>query len=340
MKRIIQTCFLALFVIASLQGQLNPDRHTTSPSDGWLSCNETMNPDPANGLSHWIMIDIQSTEQITTFKMWNHNDPASLDNGVDRLKVQYSLDATTWVDGGEYNIARSDGSAFYEGIDVTNFNGASMRYILLTAQSTHGGTCAGIAETRFYLGQAVPVELASFKGNCEDGEKQLQWSFADVSDFASVEVQYSTDGKEWTGIYTTSNMGSETDGIYSNKYSDTRLINESNHFYRLRLNDINGDFKFSDIVEVNCEINENDVRTFPNPVSDKLYVDVELIDAENIDYQLTDILGKIVSQGVFNADAGNNRFNINTTELIEGNYILSLQIGSKNIEKKIIKFKE
>lgn len=339
MKKTIQTIVLALFVVASMQAQLNPDRHTTSPSDGWLSCTESMSPDPANGLSHWIMIDILSTEQLTTFKLWNHNDPASLDDGIDRLKVQYSVDKVTWTDAGEYNIPRSDGSAFYEGIDAMNFNGASMRYILLTALSNHGGTCSGLSEVRFYLGQAVPVELASFDGVCKDGEKNIEWSFADISDFGSVEVEYSNDGKEWETIYTTTNAGSELNGSYSNKYSDQRLINETNYFYRLRMNDINGDYKFSDIIEVACEVDENDIHVFPNPVSNKLNIDLELIDSEDVNYTLKDVLGKIIQQGVFPAKAGSNRFYLNTTELVDGNYFISLQVGSKNIEKKIIKLK-
>ena len=316
---------------------MNPDRHTTSPSDGWLSCTESMNPDAANGMSHWIMIDLLGTEQLTTFKIWNHNDPASLDNGVDLLKIQYSVDKVTWNDIAEVNVPQSDGSAFYEGVDVANFNGTSVRYILLTALSSHGGTCAGFAETRFYKGQAVPVELASFEGVCDDNAKKLDWSFADISDFGTVEVEYSTDAKNWTSIYTSANAGTNIDGNYVNKYTDNRRLNADANLYRLKMTDINGDFKYSDIVGVDCEVDENDVQIYPNPVRNQININIELLSDEEISYTVKDVLGKTIKSGIYSAKSGVNEFTINSSDFVTGNYFISLDLGTTTIEKKIIK---
>jgi len=59
--------------------QLDPDRHTTSPSDGWKSCQTSMNPNADLGMGHWIQFDFLSPHQLTLVKLWNHNDPAHLD---------------------------------------------------------------------------------------------------------------------------------------------------------------------------------------------------------------------------------------------------------------------
>lgn len=322
----------------SLQAQLYPDRHTTSTVDGWKSCTAAQNPNPGLGIGHWLQFDLLSPRQVTTLKLWNHNDPANLDDGVQIINIQTSLDKTNWTDLGDFAVTQSTGSAFYEGEDVANFNGQLMRFVIITAVSNYGGTCYGFDEARFYLGQPVPVELANFEGTCKDGKKDISWEFADITDFSIVELEWSDSGKDWQKIYSTNNPGTKTSaGIFVNEYDDNRKINTDLNFYRLKMIDLDGDIQYSPIINVSCEFDENDVQIFPNPVSKSLNIDVELVKDSKITYQVQDLLGQTVMQGYMDGSEGNNRITMEAVELINGTYILSVQAGSVNVEKKFIK---
>lgn len=327
-----------VFASFSLHAQLFPDRHTTSPSDGWKSCQESSNPNSDIGSSHWVMFDFQSVYQLSTVKMWNLNDPANLDEGLSEFRVDYSLDNTNWIEYGNFTINQSDGSSFYEGEEVFDFNGISARYVIITAVSNGGGTCYGFDEIRFYNGVSVPVELAELKIVCDDVDRKIQWIFADVSDYASVTIEKSDDGREWNGIYSTSSIGQlRNNGTYLNSYIDKSIETSKSNFYRLKIYDINGDYEYSEILEANCVLDENNIVLYPNPVLSDLTIDVEVKNFQTIEYTIQDILGKVVKKGEFEVFRGNNRKQVSTNFLAEGSYVLNLTINDQRLEKKFIK---
>ena len=100
--------FIGLFwLILPIQAQLYPDRHSTGPSDGWLSCTTSPNPVAGQGDSHWIMFDFKTLQQLNTVKMWNHNDPSNLESGVNTITVHYSTDNVVWTELGQFTIPQA-----------------------------------------------------------------------------------------------------------------------------------------------------------------------------------------------------------------------------------------
>lgn len=329
--------FLLLFAFTNLNAQLYPDRHTTSPSDAWKSCQEALNPNGESGMSHWIKFDFETVQSITDVKIWNLNDPANLSDGVSSLRIDYSLDNTTWTNAGSFDVAISQGSAFYEGEIIANLNGINARYLILTAEENHGGSCFGISESRFYLGQAVPVELVSFEAECSRAGKELSWSFGDVSDFESLDVEWSANGLEWNSIYTTNEPGTQLNGIYSTKYSDVRKTRANKNFYRLNMKDLDGVSQFSEIIVLGCEITEQDITIYPQPVSDEMTVNLDLLQSNKVNYTVINLLGQKIYTNVWDAQEGMNQFKLNVDEFIPGQYILQLEINGDIIEKKFLK---
>jgi hypothetical protein len=237
------------------------------------------------------------------------------------------LDNTTWTNAGSFDVAISQGSAFYEGEIIANLNGINARYLILTAEENHGGSCFGISESRFYLGQAVPVELVSFEAECSRVGKELSWSFGDVSDFESLDVEWSANGLEWNSIYTTNEPGTQLNGIYSTKYSDVRKTRANKNFYRLNMKDLDGVSQFSEIIVLACEITEQDITIYPQPVSGEM----------TVNYTVINLLGQKIYTNVWDAQEGMNQFKLNVDEFIPGQYILQLEINGDIIEKKFLK---
>lgn len=154
MKTIILTLFV--FVLHStLYGQAYPDRHSTSHTEVWISCQAKESPNPERGNSHWIQYDLGENYELGTSTIWNANTPGQTDRGLSMIAVDYSMDGTTWTELGQYTLKRGPGSAFYEGDEGPDFEKVAARYVLITALSNYGGDCYSLAEVRI---AAKPAE--------------------------------------------------------------------------------------------------------------------------------------------------------------------------------------
>lgn len=80
------------------------------------------------------------------------------------------------------------------------------------------------------------------------------------------------------------------------------------------------------------------VKLYPNPASDLLFVDIENSEDPNIQISIYDISGKLISKETYVAQ--NNHIGINTQQWQTGSYLLQLSnsagltLGSYNILKK------
>lgn len=164
--------FLILVLITIFLGNISaqdlpyPDRHSTNLSDGWLSCQSSVNPNTSRGNSHWIMYDLGDTYALTESTLWNFNTPerinsnnneswslsplvGKLDDGMRDITIDLSLNGQVWQEFGRFYIPKATGSSFYQGTVGPDFGGKIARYVLITGISNHGGTCYGLGEVRF-----------------------------------------------------------------------------------------------------------------------------------------------------------------------------------------------
>ncbi|MBK9736219.1 MAG: T9SS type A sorting domain-containing protein [Saprospiraceae bacterium] len=164
-KQLLFTFFLCISSSSVILSQAYPDRHSTTLSEAWLSCQTAVSPNPARGSGHWIKYDLGDTYALQTSKFWNFNTPArvnsynnepwsnsplqgKLEDGMKDVLIDISINGTTWVEWGRFNIPKAPGSSFYEGVFGPDFSGKIARYILITAVSNHGGTCYGLSEIK------------------------------------------------------------------------------------------------------------------------------------------------------------------------------------------------
>lgn len=148
MKYIFTLLLLWILSLGSLVGQEYPDRHNTTLENSWISCTMSSNPNPERGNSHWIMYDFGTTYALNKSTFWNVNAYGHLDDGINDIQIDYSLDGITWNNWGRYAVEKSSGLSTYEGVEGPNFGGMVARYFLITATSNHGGSCYGLSEFR------------------------------------------------------------------------------------------------------------------------------------------------------------------------------------------------
>lgn len=116
------------------------------------------------------------------------------------------------------------------------------------------------------LANALPVRLESFRGNALN-EKTigLDWVTAIEDNVSHFEVEQSANGRNWEVIGAVEAAG-DSQIAQSYTFVDADVF-ERNNFYRLRMVDNDGSFRYSGIVIVEMDLSsEKALNVFPNPV--------------------------------------------------------------------------
>lgn len=246
-----KSIILIVMLINMIDGwsQCYPDRHSTNWFDGWVSCQAFPSPNPALGISHWIMYDFGQVYAFNQTHVWNVNDPDNLDRGMKEVRIDYSNDGDQWMEAGTFTFERANGTSTYEGFQGPDLQGIRARYLLLTGVENYGGACFGMSEIRF---EAEDV------------------SVTDVHDLA-----------------------------------------------------INDDC-FS-------------IQAYPNPFVTKSRLLIQSHCDQEINYKISDLLGRTISSGVVGQFAGFHTLEIDGKTLPAGNYVVSVNQKGHFAQQHLIK---
>jgi hypothetical protein len=186
----------------------------------------------------------------------------------------------------------------------------------------------------------LPVSLLNFSGYNDGNRNTLRWTTASEQNNSGYEVQRSTDGVNYTalGFVNTQALGGNSTSQLNYAYTDNNVTG-SKQYYRLRQVNIDGNSKFSNVVQIKGA--KPELLTidgfFPNPAS--LLVNV-LIDAPNKDkvtVLITDIAGRTMIRQTVNIETGSNTIPVDITTLSGGTYLVKL-VCSINTESTVGKF--
>ena len=123
----------------------------------------------------------------------------------------------------------------------------------------------------------LPVNLVDFTVIPEGGNALLQWTTGKELNTKDFTIQSSTDAQHWTDIGTVPAKGNSN---LKNHYSflDREVVNSGNEieYYRLKSNDLDGNYSFSKIVILKISnLREWSVRLLANPIANVLKVRIE-----------------------------------------------------------------
>jgi Secretion system C-terminal sorting domain len=212
-----------------------------------------------------------------------------------------------------------------------------------TAYPPSGGSNAYVVKFE----NPTPVELTSFTANYENEKVMLNWITASEVNNRGFEVERKDQTSGWNNIGFVSGNGTITrsnsynftdDSVVSNKYS-----------YRLKQIDLNGTFKYSNVIEVNTNIiNEFMLnQNYPNPFNPTTKINFSIPRTSNVKLIVYNTLGEKVAtliDGVKNE--GSYETSFNGAGLASGIYVYRLeaqyvngQSGSFISSKKMILIK-
>jgi hypothetical protein len=92
-----------------------------------------------------------------------------------------------------------------------------------------------------------------------------------------------------------------------------------------------------DVLKIDRQETKNDFEIYPNPVSDKLFIDFDSQDFDNTELLIYNTAGQIIINTQQNFSPGQNTFRIDVSNLPKGVYFVKIT-GEKTYEtKKFIK---
>ncbi len=186
------------------------------------------------------------------------------------------------------------------------------------------GTGAGCA--------VLPIELQSFSARTEQNTAVLSFATATEINNNYFSIERSQDGARFEAIGKVTGAGTST-VKQEYTYTDERPLKGTN-FYRLKQVDFDGKFSYSPVVSVTIG-KVGGVRLSPQPVLDRLNVALEQPAVEAATWQVYDFAGRLLQSGTLEAESTN--FEISTTTLAEGTYVLRLVNGQQIITQQFQK---
>ena len=150
----------------------------------------------------------------------------------------------------------------------------------------------------------LPVELTSFTANVNNNAVNLSWKTATEVNNYGFQVQRKKEkGKSWNKIgFVAGHGNSNRPNSYS--FIDNNLSGGSVFYYRLKQIDVNGNFKYSDILTVRLNLSDKAqlMQNSPNPFNPSTSIKYFIPEQANVTIKIYDMLGREVTTLINNKE--------------------------------------
>ena len=175
----------------------------------------------------------------------------------------------------------------------------------------------------------IPLELLSFNARSDSKTASLTWTTAQERDFSHFEIERSTSsakGFEKVGTVKGSNRATQANYTFTDPLSTNAVS-----YYRLKMVDLNGSFKYSNVAAVSSN-NAKNVLFSPNPAQKELNIDYPIVKS-TATVKIAAIDGRILATKTLTE--GSTNTSLDVSALQSGFYFLIMENGT---EKSVFKF--
>jgi hypothetical protein len=297
--------------IAISAPSLNTDRFTTEYFQ--LDPNPTYNvslKDPSlNHISrceYWILDRVLGTSNVTVTLSWDARS-CGVTNLSDLRVARW--DGLQWKDHGN-------------GGTIGNLvSGTINSFTTVTAFSP-------FTLSSNTINNPLPLELITFKGQCENQNIVLKWRTATETNNNYFTIENSSDGIIWDIIGETKGAGN------SSVFCDYTYITNKNTFgisyFRLKQTDFNGNYKYNPIISVeNCAEIYSSLVIYPNPAKGVFNLTFGGNEPSVTSIEVSNSVGEIV----YKSDSFKSVIDLSNN--VDGIYLIQLKLYSEVVTKKL-----
>ncbi|UCH66851.1 MAG: T9SS type A sorting domain-containing protein [Ignavibacterium sp.] len=198
----------------------------------------------------------------------------------------------------------------------------------------------------------IPVELLSFSAVSEAGIVKLAWSTATETNNSRFQIERTTpQSPPWQGGEGEARDGWKKIGFVNGSGTTTetrdysyidRTVNAGTYFYRLKQIDFNGQYEYSDEIEVvvYAPLTFRLGQNYPNPFNPSTTIKYAISSKQFVSIKVYDVLGNEIATLVNEEKpAGVYQVEFNEIGLPSGTYFYRLQAGAYIQTKKMLLIK-
>ena len=208
--------------------------------------------------------------------------------------------------------------------------------------SNFKGSIFGAEQSFLLLDDLLPVELTAFSGVHSEGTVVLTWETASETNNAGFDLERSLDGQVFERVAFVEGQGTAV-STTTYRYTDTQLpYNTGQLYYRLKQIDFDGQFAYSEVVNIDLGIPVQAQLwpNYPNPFNPTTKIRYELPVASEINLTVYDATGKLVQVLVDEVkEAGRYEADFDASGLASGIYFYRLSTGAETMMKQMILMK-
>lgn len=284
-----------------------------------------------NGGSSWVSVSGNLPDTPVNDLLIFTNNPASTNTYFVATDIGIFLtenDGTNW-----FEVSEGMPNTVVMHLDYSPSN-------QMLRAGTHG---RGVFES--YVEFQIPVELVSFNSEQRDKKVILNWRTATETNNSHFEVERKFKNNEWEKIGTVTGSGTITE--YRNYYYEddySSLPYNGTVLYRLKQVDYNGEYEYSDILNVEVEFIPTEIsisQNYPNPFNPETTIKYWLNGEVNVEIKIYNSLGQEIETLINQIqNAGTYSVKWNGSSNASGIYFYSFEVNDqsgKNIRKEMKK---
>lgn len=186
----------------------------------------------------------------------------------------------------------------------------------------------------------LPVDLISFTARLNSNKATiLDWTTSNEKDFSHFVVERSTDAKTFTDAGMIFSDDDSKAAVKSYTYTDNAAVQSTIIYYRLKMVDIDGKYKYSEVRLVrkaNDQAQQASILVYPNPVITDVRVTIpDSWQGKSVSYTIYNSNGNVVRQKI-NNQAGQTEV-LSMIGSPAGLYMVKVMQGTEMIAKQIVK---
>lgn len=259
--------------------------------------------------------------------------PGDPNDNISSIQVYYG------VSGSGTNATVLTSNSGSTSLSFTHFSAINTAYYYFAKITQVDGDIIWTAPIWAYRNAVVlPVVLTTFSGQQKQEIIRLNWTTASEINQHYFDIEHSADGTVFTkiGSVFSKQQNSTAPADYLIEHGSP---NKGVNFYRLKQVDLDGKFKYSNIIPVNYNYSiVQSIKINPNPVSNRLNMALSVFENCHIIYKIYNTDGREMKTLSAKAFAGNNNFTADVASLANGNYIVVVIANNERIaETKFVK---
>lgn len=175
-----------------------------------------------------------------------------------------------------------------------------------------------------FTNQLLPIELLYFSGKPNDEIAILEWATSSEINNDYFTIEHSINGIDFYSLDKVTGNGNTSETMYYSYIHETPY--SGLNYYRLSQTDFDGTNSFGQTITVSINSTKYEVNIAPNPFNS--FVDLDLTGFENntkLTIEMVNLLGLKVMEKEILINDSNQRFSMNTSNIVKGSYILNVK---------------